>query len=107
MAHAMCRPRDQGRAKYQLLTSVRTHLGAQDDAFGCMGVGEDAEGKQGVFLRKNVIEIAGRALKTNIRCLAPKVLPWVELVSSLQLLYLMHMQRLRPSYTQNIVIALL
>ena len=77
----ICRPRDQRRAKYELLTSIRTHLGAQDDAFGCMGVGEDAEGVQGVFLRKNVIEIAARALKTNIRCLAPKVLPWLELVS--------------------------
>ena len=33
---------------------------------------------QGVFLRKNVIEIAGRALNTNIRALAPRVLPWIE-----------------------------
>ena len=78
----MCRPQDFGRAKYELVTSVRTHLGGQDDAFGCMGVAEDAEGVQGVFLKKNVIEIAGRALKTNIIALAPKVLPWSQLVSS-------------------------
>lgn len=72
------RPKDFKRAKYELTTSVRTHLGCQDDAFGCMGVAEDADGVQGVFLRKNVIEIAGRALKTNIRSLAPRVLPWIE-----------------------------
>ena len=63
------------------MTSLRTHLGCQDDAFGCMGVAEDAEGLKGVFLRKNVIEVAGRALKTNITALAPRVLPWSQLVS--------------------------
>ena len=46
-----------------------------------MGVAEDAEGKQGVFLRKNVIEVAGRALKTNITALAPRILPYSELVN--------------------------
>ena len=41
-----CRPSDLGRAKYELVTTVRTHLGCQDDAFGCMGVAEDDEGQQ-------------------------------------------------------------
>lgn len=75
-----CRPKDFGKAKYELVTSLRTHLGCQDDAFGCMGVAEDAAGVKGVFLRKNVIEVAGRALKTNITALAPRVLPWSQLV---------------------------
>ena len=35
---------------------------------------------QGVFLKKNVIQVAGRALNLNIRELAPQVLPWLELV---------------------------
>lgn len=82
-----CRPRDFGRAKYELVTSLRTHLGCQDDAFGCMGVAEDAEGLKGVFLRKNVIEVAGRALKTNITALAPRVLPWSQLVRQLLFVY--------------------
>lgn len=60
-------------------------MGCQDDAFGCMGVAEDAEGVQGVFLRKNVIEVAGRALSHNIRELAPRVLPYMELVRILPL----------------------
>lgn len=75
-----CRPEDRARAKYELVTSLRTHLGCQDDAFGCMGVAEDAEGRQGVFLRKNVIEVAGRALRHNITALAPRILPFSELV---------------------------
>ena len=79
-AAVFCRPSDFGRAKYELQTTLRTHLGCQDDAFGCMGVAEDAEGNQGVFLRKNVIAVAGRALKTNITSLAPRVFPIYELV---------------------------
>lgn len=73
------RPQDLRAAKYELKTTLRTHLGYQDDAFGCMGVADDAEGKQGVFLRKNVIQVAGRALKANITALAPRVLPYAEL----------------------------
>ena len=38
---------------------------------------------QGVFLRKNVIEVAGRALKANISALAPSVLSYSELVGAL------------------------
>lgn len=84
-AMIVCRPKDRSKAKYELVTSLRTHLGAQDDAFGCMGVAEDADGKQGVFLRKNVIEVAGRALRTNITHLAPRILPWMELVKLLSI----------------------
>ena len=40
-------PADAKVAKYQLTHTVRTHLGAQDDAFGCMGNGEDADGVMG------------------------------------------------------------
>jgi 3-ketoacyl-CoA synthase len=60
--------------------SVRSHLGCEDDAFGCMGNGEDAEGVKGVFLRRNVVNVAGRALKYNLTCLGPLVLPYSQLV---------------------------
>ena len=85
-AYQTCRPRDARRAKYELVTSLRTHLGREDDAFGCMGTGEDAEGMQGVFLRKNVIAVCGRALKANMTALAPRVLPYSELVRHMSLL---------------------
>ena len=44
-----------------------------------MGNGTDAVGTMGVFLRKNVIETAGAALRANLTRLAPRVLPWSEL----------------------------
>lgn len=59
---------------------MRTHTGNDDEAFLCMGNGQDADGIAGVFLRKTVIATAGKALKRNLRDLAPKVLPWTELV---------------------------
>ena len=46
----LCRPQDAKAAKYELVTTVRTHLGSEDDAFGCMGVAEDADGVQASFL---------------------------------------------------------
>lgn len=61
---------------------MRVHLGCEDDAFGCMGNGEDSEGIQGVFLRRNVVNVAGRALKVNLQRLGPLVLPITEMVSS-------------------------
>ena len=76
------RLRDSARAKYELVHSVRTHLGCEDDAFGCMGNGEDSEGTRGVFLRRNVIAVAGRALTANLKRLGPLVLPISELVSN-------------------------
>ena len=78
----MYRPCDAARAKYELVHSVRTHLGNEDEAFLCMGNGEDIEGKEGIFLRKTVIGVAGKTLKKNLRALGPLVLPWSELVGS-------------------------
>ena len=75
------RPCDLKRAKYELCTTLRTHSGADDDAHKCMGNGVDAEGIPGVFLRKNVIEVSGIALRANLSQLAPRVLPFYELVS--------------------------
>ncbi|EIE19204.1 very-long-chain 3-ketoacyl-CoA synthase [Coccomyxa subellipsoidea C-169] len=74
------RPKDIRRAKYELVHTVRVHLGCEDDAFGCMGNGEDSEGIKGVFLRRNVVSVAGRALKVNLQRLGPLTLPITEMV---------------------------
>ena len=71
---------DIARSKYVLTDTERTHLGCEDDAYRCMGNGEDDAGIMGVFLRKNVVEVAGRALKANITALGPRVLPVTELL---------------------------
>ncbi|XP_006654826.2 3-ketoacyl-CoA synthase 11-like [Oryza brachyantha] len=66
------------RSKYQLVHTVRTHRGADDRCFGCVTQREDADGKTGVSLSKDLMAVAGEALKTNITTLGPLVLPMSE-----------------------------
>ncbi|KAL6986900.1 Protein Nef, partial [Sarracenia purpurea var. burkii] len=72
------KPTDRRRAKYKLLHVVRTHCGANDEAFRCVYQDQDEESKTGVSLSKNLMEIAGQALKANITTLGPLVLPISE-----------------------------
>ncbi|KAJ1390184.1 Very-long-chain 3-ketoacyl-CoA synthase [Sesbania bispinosa] len=74
---------DKRRSKYRLVNTVRTNKGADDKCFGCVAQEEDAEGKIGVTLSKDLMAVAGDALKTNITTLGPLVLPTSE-----QLLFL-------------------
>ncbi|GAB4837904.1 Protein Nef [Ancistrocladus abbreviatus] len=69
---------DRRRAKYKLLHVVRTHRGADDKAFRCVYQEQDDAGKTGVSLSKDLMAIAGDALKTNITTLGPLVLPISE-----------------------------
>ncbi|KAJ1427462.1 Very-long-chain 3-ketoacyl-CoA synthase [Sesbania bispinosa] len=69
---------DKGRAKYKLVHVVRTHKGAEDKAFRCVYQEQDEAGKTGVSLSKDLMVIAGGALKTNITTLGPLVLPISE-----------------------------
>jgi len=66
------------RSKYQLVHTVRTHKGADDRCFGCVTQREDEDGKVGVSLSKDLMAVAGDALKTNITTLGPLVLPMSE-----------------------------
>ncbi|RWW55172.1 hypothetical protein BHE74_00038212 [Ensete ventricosum] len=74
---------DRRRSKYQLVHTVRTHKGADDKCFSCVTQEEDEIGKIGVSLSKDLMAVAGDALKTNITTLGPLVLPMSE-----QLLFL-------------------
>ncbi|KAH7845643.1 hypothetical protein Vadar_004311 [Vaccinium darrowii] len=69
---------DRSRAKYKLVHVVRTHKGADDKAFRCVYQEQDDVGKTGVSLSKDLMAIAGGALKTNITTLGPLVLPISE-----------------------------
>lgn len=73
---------DKARAKYELVHTVRSHIGADDDAFNAIRQLEDEDGKRGILLQRNVVASAGLALKTNVAALAPLVLPLTELVST-------------------------
>ncbi|EYU34398.1 hypothetical protein MIMGU_mgv1a005204mg [Erythranthe guttata] len=77
------RRRDAARSKYKLVHVVRTHKGADDKAYKCVYEQEDPEGKVGINLSKDLMLIAGEALKSNITTIGPLVLPASE-----QLLFL-------------------
>ncbi|KAJ6936926.1 3-ketoacyl-CoA synthase 4-like [Populus alba x Populus x berolinensis] len=63
--------KDRRKAKYKLVHVVRTHKGADDKAFKCVYQEQDDAGKTGVSLSKDLMAIAGGALKTNITTLGP------------------------------------
>ncbi|KAI8541858.1 hypothetical protein RHMOL_Rhmol08G0094200 [Rhododendron molle] len=75
--------REKGRAKYKLVHVVRTHKGSDDKAYKCVFEEEDDQGKVGIRLSKDLMVIAGEALKSNITTMGPLVLPASE-----QLLFL-------------------
>ncbi|OMO74311.1 Very-long-chain 3-ketoacyl-CoA synthase [Corchorus capsularis] len=72
------KPSDKRKSKYKLVHVVRTHCGANDKAFKCVYQEQDDAGKTGVSLSKDLMAIAGNALKTNITTLGPLVLPISE-----------------------------
>ncbi|XP_049408727.1 3-ketoacyl-CoA synthase 20-like [Solanum stenotomum] len=72
------RSSDRPRSKYQLMHVVRTHKGADDRAYRCAYIDEDENGKRSVSLSKDLMAVAGEALKTNITTLGPLVLPMSE-----------------------------
>ena len=66
--------------KYRLVATERTHLGRDDAAFRCMGQAFDPlSNSLGVFLNKNVGEVAARAVRLNLEKLGPRALPLSEL----------------------------
>ncbi|KAI4316286.1 hypothetical protein L6164_024281 [Bauhinia variegata] len=69
---------DRRRSKYQLVHTIRTNKGADDKCFSCVTQKEDSTGKIGVSLSKDLMAVAGDALKTNITTLGPLVLPMSE-----------------------------
>jgi len=69
---------DSWRANYELVHTVRTHKGADDKCYECVFEDEDETGQSGVSLSKDLMRVAGDALKTNITTLGPLVLPFSE-----------------------------
>lgn len=70
--------RDRTRSKYELVHTVRTHKGADDNSYNCVYQREDDKGVIGVSLARELMAVAGDALKTNITTLGPLVLPLSE-----------------------------
>jgi 3-ketoacyl-CoA synthase len=74
------RSSDRRRSKYQLIHSLRTHMGADDKCYNCVLQKEDTEKRIGVQISKDLLSAAGEALKTHITTLGPLVLPISEQV---------------------------
>ncbi|GMH22521.1 hypothetical protein Nepgr_024364 [Nepenthes gracilis] len=70
--------RDRSRSKYELVHTVRTHKGSDDKSYNCVYQREDDEKIVGVSLARELMAVAGDALKTNITTLGPLVLPFAE-----------------------------
>jgi len=66
------------KARFRLKHVVRTLTGAQDSAYTCVFQQEDDNGNVGVNLNKDLMTIAGNALKANISAMGPLVLPASE-----------------------------
>lgn len=69
---------DKNRSKYRLVHTVRTNRASDNKCFSCVTQMEDPTGKVGVSLSKDLMAVAGEALKTNITTLGPLVLPMSE-----------------------------
>ncbi|PUZ61657.1 hypothetical protein GQ55_4G294300 [Panicum hallii var. hallii] len=65
-------------ARFELTHIVRKSTGAQDSAYRCVFQEEDGEGILGIKLSKDLVAIAGAALRANITTAAPVVLPFSE-----------------------------
>ena len=57
---------------------MRLHNGAEDTAYRCVYQQEDSDGCIGVHLSKDLMAVAGRALKANIVALGRMALPCTE-----------------------------
>uniref|UniRef100_A0A0E0E069 3-ketoacyl-CoA synthase n=1 Tax=Oryza meridionalis TaxID=40149 RepID=A0A0E0E069_9ORYZ len=66
------------KARFRLKHVVRTLTGAEDSAHHCVFQEEDEHGNIGINLSKDLMTIAGNALKANITAIAPLVLPASE-----------------------------
>ncbi|XP_011622528.1 3-ketoacyl-CoA synthase 17 [Amborella trichopoda] len=67
-------------AKFELVRTMRTHHGSDDSAYKAAFQREDEKGLVGVSLTKDLVRVAGLALRDHIRALAPHVLPISQMV---------------------------
>merc|ERR1712187_199032 len=71
------RRRDASRAKYELIYTGRVQM-SDDESFEAVYEKEDSEGNRGVALSKEIVSVAGRAMKANFTQLGRQILPASE-----------------------------
>ncbi|XP_022156961.1 3-ketoacyl-CoA synthase 7 [Momordica charantia] len=70
--------KDKHIAKYKLQHIVRTHMGSDNQAYQSVFQKPDEDGIVGVSLSRDLLQVAAKALTTNISTLGPLVLPYSE-----------------------------
>ncbi|KAK3220883.1 hypothetical protein Dsin_014853 [Dipteronia sinensis] len=65
-------------SKYKLFCTVRTQRAFEDKAYLSAIREEDSNGKLGVTLNRDLLQVAGEILRTNITILGSKILPFSE-----------------------------
>ncbi|XP_031487404.1 3-ketoacyl-CoA synthase 1-like [Nymphaea colorata] len=70
-----------GSVKLELVRWLRTHHGADDRSYRAAFQEEDEQGTAGFALTKDLIRVAGEGLRAHIRTLAPRVLPYSQLLA--------------------------
>lgn len=68
------------QAILKLKCLVRTHLGANDEAYKCCIQMEDGDGYPGFCLTKSLTKAAAKAFTLNLKVLVPKILPVTEIL---------------------------
>ncbi|KAI4338093.1 hypothetical protein L6164_016445 [Bauhinia variegata] len=97
---------DYYRSKYHLRQTFRTHKGHDDDCYNSVIQREDEEHITGVALSKDLMRVAGEALKANIQLLGKSVLPLSEQLKFLAILIAKKFlkKKIKP-YTPNFKLA--
>lgn len=65
-------------SKYKLFTSLRTQRAFEDKAYLSAIREEDSEGITGVTLKRDLLQVAGETLRSNITILGSSILPFTE-----------------------------
>lgn len=71
------RRREALRSKYELMHTVRTHIGANDSAYNCIFQQEDEGREVGVTLSRELLSNAGEALKVRMLVLGCSRCLWL------------------------------
>ncbi|GER34995.1 3-ketoacyl-CoA synthase [Striga asiatica] len=73
--------REAGRtAKYRLVCRVRSQTAWDDRGYYSAIREEDGEGLTGVTFRRDLLQVVGETLRSNISILGPKILPYTEIL---------------------------
>jgi 3-ketoacyl-CoA synthase len=75
------KPKMVRRAKYVLANNYRVHLASRDPAYKCIWFGPDEDGNNGVYLGKDVVNEASRALSMAMFKVAPSILTAGQIAS--------------------------